>query len=236
MESTLLPSESDPADQSPPVVYLSPQDELANVITHGLGCLLSLACAGWFAAITAGQSVGLRVTCLLFTSAMFVVYLCSTLSHAVHEPRRRNRLRAWDQGTIYALIAGTYSPFIWEGTSGWLRGGMLVAVWGAAALGFYGKVMAAHRINAVSTVTYLALGWLPALPLIGNTPWICFAWMLAGGVSYSLGVLLLKQSSRRRYAHAAWHMMVMLGSTCHVVAIYQLLRQATANTTTILGN
>ncbi|MFN3192160.1 MAG: PAQR family membrane homeostasis protein TrhA [Aureliella sp.] len=199
--------------------YLSREDELANVITHTLGIVLSLFAAAYFWSSIPGENFGLRVSCLVFCSCMTLVYTFSTLSHAIEKPDWRNRLRAWDQGTIYLLIIGTYSPFIWEGTEGSFRVGFFAVAWGIALLGFYSKVFATHRINAVATLTYLALGWLPALPLIATTPWICFVWMLAGGVCYSVGVLFLKQSSRIRFSHAVWHIFVMLGSACHVYAV-----------------
>lgn len=217
-EASILRSES-----VEDVVYLSPADERANVVTHAVGILLSLLAMLYFWSHTAGLNVGLRLSCFAFTLCMLLVYVFSTLSHAVQQPAARHRMRAWDQGTIYLLIVGTYSPFIWQGTEGHLRTVMLLLVWGLAFYGFYSKVFASHRINAVATITYLALGWLPAIPLIGTTPWVCFLWMLLGGVSYSIGVLFLKKSAQVRYAHAAWHLMVMLGSACHCIAIRQLL-------------
>ncbi len=204
-------------------MYLSSEDEFANVITHGMGVLFSLAAAAYFWYRTAGSEVGFRVVCICFSLSMSAVYLFSTLSHAVKEPAKRKRLRAWDQGLIYCLITGTYGPFIWNATQGSFRLAMLVAVWGAALAGFYSKVFASYRINSVSTASYLALGWLPAIPLINNTPWVCFLWMFLGGVSYSTGVVFLMQSSRIKYSHAAWHLMVVLGSLLHCVAVAKLI-------------
>lgn len=207
-------------------MYLSPADERANVATHGLGILLSVLAMLYFWSTTTGLSIGLRFSCMAFTICMLLVYVFSTLSHAVQQPAARNRMRAWDQGTIYLLIVGTYSPFIWQGTEGSFRTAMLALVWALAFYGFCSKVFASHRVNAVATLTYLALGWLPAIPLVRSTPWICFLWMLLGGISYSVGVVFLKKSEQVRYAHAAWHVMVMLGSACHCIAIHQLLKLA----------
>ncbi len=205
------------------VVYLRPRDEIANVVTHSIGFVLSLGAGVYFHIQTAQHALGLRLCCWAFCIALAAVYLFSTLSHAVYEPFARNRLRAWDQGTIYFLIVGTYSPFIWTGTSGTFRLGLLATVWIVAALGFYSKVLASYRINAVATVTYLALGWLPAIPLIHTTPAVCFLWMVVGGLCYSLGVVFLKMSARVQFSHAAWHIMVMLGSASHCWAIQHLL-------------
>ncbi len=217
-------ADSKNAAEAPDVLYLSPQDEIANTLTHGLGTVLSLLSVAAFWRLTSKHELGLAICCQLFTAAMVVVYTFSTLSHAVHQPQWRNRLRAWDQGTIYLLICGTYSPFIWCGSPDGWRGGLLASVWAAGIAGFCSKVLGSHRINAVSTVSYVVLGWLPALPLIAKTPTICLLWMLLGGVSYTTGILLLIRSARVRFAHAGWHMMVMLGSACHCYAVYVLLK------------
>jgi hemolysin III len=208
------------------VVYLNRADEIANAITHGIGFLLSLVAMIFFWVITDGQPTGLRMACFVFTLSMSSVYLFSTLSHAVQEPRRRDHMRAWDQGTIYLLIAGTYSPFIWHGSPPGWTSAVFLTVWGAAAYGFFLKVLAAYRVNAVSTVTYVLLGWLPALVLFAGTPIICSIWMVVGGLVYTSGILFLLRSDQVQYSHAVWHVMVILGSTCHCVAIFLLLNIA----------
>ncbi|MFK7735575.1 MAG: hemolysin III family protein [Pirellulaceae bacterium] len=199
--------------------FLSEKDELANVFTHAIGIVLSLLAGFYFWFATQERELGLRVCCLIYCAMMTAVYSFSTLSHAVRDPARRNRMRAWDQGTIYLLIVGTYSPFIWAGSSGGIRIAFFCLVWSAAVCGFVAKVFASHRINAVATITYLALGWLPALPLIPTTPAICFVWMMLGGVCYSIGVIFLNLSTNRLYMHAVWHILVIAGSACHAYAI-----------------
>lgn len=218
-----------PSPQTPTdVVYLSVADERANTATHALGFLLSIVAAVYLARQTAAESLGFTASCTVFAISMAAVYLFSTLSHAIYEPSWRHRMRAWDQGIIYTLIAGTYTPFIWVcSPSGW-RTEIMVAVWLAAAIGFYSKVLAAHRINGISTVTYVLLGWLPALPLVPRTPTICLLWMVAGGVAYTAGIFFLHFDSRYRYFHAMWHLMVIAGSACHFVAIQHLIELSTS--------
>jgi hemolysin III len=157
---------------------------------------------------------------------MMTVYLFSTLSHAIDEPNRRHLMRSWDQGVIYLLIAGTYSPFIWQGSSGGGRVVLLSAVWLAALLGFYLKVFSAYRVNAVSSISYVLLGWLPALPLLGSTPSVCLNWMIVGGLCYTVGIVFWVLSEHVRYSHAMWHIMVMFGTGSHFYAIFLLLKLA----------
>jgi hemolysin III len=171
----------------------------------------------------AGLTPGVAAAAATYAMAMFGVYFCSTMSHAVYEPRRRNRWRAWDQGVIYCLIAGTYTPFIYCcSPAGWATP-LLGVVWLAAASGLASKVLLRHRVNGISTVTYLLLGWLPAIPLVAGTPLESLVWMVAGGLAYTVGILFLIHDSRHTYYHAAWHLMVIAGSACHFIAIYRLL-------------
>lgn len=209
------------------VVYLSRADERANTITHAAGFVLSLLTLPALLTHPDSPSPALMICCSVFSVAMACVYFCSTMSHAVYEPRRRHRWRAWDQGMIYAMISGTYTPFIWAGSPEGFRVPLLAAVWTAAVVGFYSKVLAAHRINGISTVTYILLGWLPAIPLFQRTPNECLLWMLAGGIAYTAGIGFLHRDARYKYFHALWHVMVIIGSGCHFVAIYRLIALST---------
>ena len=206
------------------VIYLTPEDERAAVWTHGIGFVLSLLAGIYFFQATQSKDLGIRICCLVFCTTLALVYCFSTLSHAIQEHSRRYRMRAWDQGTIYLLIIGTYTPFIWQGSEGTARTSMLCLWWALALGGFYSKVFMTRRVDVVATTTYLALGWLPAMPLISTTPGICFLWMLLGGVCYSIGVIFLKMSKKVKYSHAVWHILVMCGSACHCYAVHLILK------------
>ncbi len=134
----------------------------------------------------------------------------------------RNRMRAWDQGTIYGMIAGTYTPFV-TAYGGALTVPLLIFLWVAAGVGFYSKVIAKHRVNSLATITYLLLGWLPAIPLSMAVPTGCLVMMALGGLSYSLGVIFLKYDNRVRYFHSVWHLMVIAAACVHYVGICQFV-------------
>lgn len=208
------------------IMYMSRPDEIASIITHTLGFALSIVAAIALWKLTSNHSPGLRTTCTVFSLSMMTVYLFSTLSHAIDDPNRRHLMRAWDQGTIYLLIAGTYSPFIWQGSSGGGRVVLLSAVWLSALLGFYLKVFSAYRVNAVSSLSYILLGWLPAMPLLASTPAICVRWMMAGGACYTVGIVFWVLSEHVRFSHAIWHVLVMCGTASHCYAIFLLLKLA----------
>jgi hemolysin III len=125
----------------------------------------------------------------------------------------------WDQGLIYLFIAGTYTPLVCAHVPVATRTVALAVTWGAAAVGFYSKVVARHRVNALATWGYVLLGWGPALILMRYVPGGCLIWLVSGGLFYTLGIYFLKRDEGCRYFHAAWHIFVILGSACHYAAI-----------------
>lgn len=195
--------------------------EWANALTHGGAALLWLFGAVLMVRAAAGQEWMASLCCLVFVLSAVSVFAASALSHhLIHDPALLKRLRAWDQGLIYAMIAGTYTPLIWRYSDEAVRGPLLVAIWVAAAVGFHSKVIAERRVNSIGTFTYLALGWFPALGLVGRVPGPVLFWMAAGGILYTLGVVLLINDRKLRYLHAGWHLMVFIAASCHFWAIY----------------
>ncbi len=202
--------------------HLADQEGI-NTLTHGAGFLLTIGATIYLATFAGTISTGLAASCLLYALTLMAVYAISTLSHAIQRPRAKFLLRAWDQGVIYLLIVGTYTPFVWTELEGVGRWGMLVAMWGAAIAGFYSKVVRQYRVNDFSARTYILLGWLPAMVLVWTVSTECLLWMVAGGVSYTLGTLFLTLDRHVRYFHAVWHLFVILASACHYYAIVTLV-------------
>ena len=197
--------------------------EFANTVTHGLGFLLTVGATAYVLTLVRFVDFGLAVSCLVYTSTLMAVYAISTISHAVQRPRAKFLLRAWDQGVIYLLIVGTYTPFVWSGLDGTMRMVVLAPMWGAALAGFYSKVVRHHRVNDFSARTYIMLGWIPAMVLFFVVSTETLFWMAAGGVSYTLGTLFLTFDRHVRYFHAVWHLFVIMASTCHYYAIVTLV-------------
>ena len=201
--------------------------ENANTATHFIGLLLSLAGAAAIVAVHNYADVGTAIACGIYATTLVVVYAISTLSHAVDQPRSKHLLRVWDQGTIYLLIAGTYTPFIWVFTSSYLRLLLLIVVWSVALMGLFSKVFAQHRVIEFSARSYVLFGWVPALAFVKSVPLVVAAWMAIGGVSYTLGTFFLHLDHHHRYLHATWHVFVIVGSACHFYAIYEHILRAT---------
>lgn len=190
-----------------------------NAWTHGLGFLLSIPAAFLLYRMAAVHRENLVIACAVYSVSLTAMYLFSTLSHAVREPTARHRLRTLDQGVVYLLIAGTFTPFVWGYMDGAPRTALMVGVWLAAGVGFYSKVFAKHRIDNMTAVSYILLGWIPSMILLGYVSLLCFAFMALGGVLYTLGTLFLQNDHRSWYFHGIWHLMVILASACHFIAI-----------------
>jgi hemolysin III len=199
-------------------------EELANTITHGCGLLLSIA--GFvvllvFAILHGGASY--IVACSIYGATLVSLYLASTLYHAAVSPRVKRALKVFDHSAIYLLIAGTYTPFLLiylRGAWGWWLFGV---IWGMAFAGILFKLWFVDHFPNISTVVYLAMGWLivvAAHPVLATVPRLTLGWILAGGILYSSGVVFYAWK-RLPYSHAIWHMFVLSGSACHYVAVLQ---------------
>ncbi len=193
--------------------------ESINAWTHGIGFLLSVPSGIALSLLAIAYREQQMWSCFAYSLSLTTLFLFSTLSHAVRDPVLRHRFRTCDQGFVYTLIAGTFTPFAWAYMEGWSRIALLSFVWIAAATGFYSKVFANHRINNMTTISYILLGWIPSMVLFGYVSTTCFAIMAAGGVLYTVGTLFLKNDHRAWYFHAVWHVMVIVAGICHYVAI-----------------
>ena len=152
---------------------------------------------------------------------MILMYFSSTLYHALAEGRAKRVFRVLDHGSIYLLIAGTYSPFtlgVLGGAWGWTLFGI---VWGLAIVGIVMKSTGRAWHPIFSTCLYLLMGWLALIavrPLWTQLPRASIAWLAAGGVAYTGGVAFYAARGLR-YGHLVWHLFVVAGTACHVVAI-----------------
>jgi len=209
------------SDASPEnYVRLSHHEEIVNAIIHGAGFVLSLlAIAVTIQFVSTANSIAWGV----YSASLLGVYGLSTLSHAVQRPQLKYLLGVWDQAAIYLLIAGTYTPVMWAFMPSHQRWLGLLVLWMVAFAGFFSKIILQHRVNAVSTYTYIALGWFPAMAVLSFISMPFLTWLALGGLSYTIGTVFLKIDHRFRYCHAVWHVFVILGSACHYYAIYAFI-------------
>ena len=197
-------------------------EEIANAISHGLGFLLAIASLPILVVMAVRHGTALNIVAVsVFSVTMMLLYLSSTLYHAIPDGRVKDFLARLDHAAIYLFIAGSYTPFalgVLHGATGWTLFG---AVWAMAAAGIAVKLMDMLKHPLWSTGLYVAMGWsalLAAGPLIHAMPATGLLWLLAGGVAYTLGAVVFIFDSRAKYMHFAWHLFVLGGTTCHFFA------------------
>ena len=198
-------------------------EEIANSLSHGLGLLAGLIGAPvLMLAAWRGGDRFFFIGTAVFTAAMLLVYLGSTLYHAWPRGTIKSVFQVIDHSAIFLLIAGTYTPF----TLGPLRGAwgwtILGLVWALAILGIVLKsVHGTERRKRLSLALYLGMGWLILIafrPLMLHVPIPSLAWLVAGGIAYTGGVFFFV-SKRSRYNHFVWHLFVLVGTACHFLAV-----------------
>jgi hemolysin III len=151
-----------------------------------------------------------------------LLYLSSTVYHALAPGRAKNLFRVIEHSAIFLLIAGTYTPFtlgVLKGPWGWTLFGL---VWGLAAAGVAMKVFERRVHPLFSTGLYLFMGWIIILavnPTLARMPAAGLIWLTAGGLFYTIGVLFFITDSKFRYGHLIWHLFVMAGTICHYFAV-----------------
>jgi hemolysin III len=197
-------------------------EELANGITHGIGLALSVVGLVVLVALSIIRGDAWHIAgCTTFGVTLVLLYTASTLYHSFHAPRLNRILKVLDHTAIYLLIAGTYTPFTLvnlRGPWGWV---LFALVWSFCLFGIVWKMLHAERFQIVSTLLYVAMGWLVLIavkPVLAAVPLSGVVWLLAGGLFYTVGVVFYALK-RVPYNHAIWHVFVMAGSICHYFAV-----------------
>lgn len=203
------------------------QEELANALTHGLGIVLCVLAMPVVLTITFNQAdltsfYGIAA----FAVGVLLVYSSSTLYHFVQEKKIKNILKIADHISIYFLIAGTYTPLMIKYLPTSTAFVFLTTMWCIVLFGTLFKIFFIHKFEWFSVILYLAMGWMIVFvikPLIHNVPLTVFWWILAGGLSYTIGVYFYVKSHKPFY-HTIWHVFVLLGTILHFVAICKSIR------------
>jgi hemolysin III len=198
------------------------RDELWNTLTHGFGAVASALVAVALLVSALSDGDGFRIAGVaVFGVTLVLLYTASTLYHSARVGRVKARLKVLDHACIYLLIAGTYTPF----TLGPLRGAwgwsLFGAVWGLAAAGVVFKLFYTGRFDRLSTVIYVAMGWIAVVaagPMLRTLPGAALGWLLAGGIAYTAGTFFY-HNRRIPQSHAIWHLFVLSGSACHITAV-----------------
>ncbi len=196
--------------------------ERLNSSTHLMGAVLAVAGAAVLVVLAARLGDPWKIVSFsLYGVTLFALYTLSTLYHSTRGKVKRV-FQKLDHCTIYLLIAGTYTPFTLvtlRGAWGWSLFGV---IWGLAALGIAQEAWLGKGARVLSVVIYVLMGWLSMIaiePLIAALTPAGFAWLAAGGLFYTGGIVFYALDAKLRHAHGIWHLFVLAGSVCHYLAI-----------------
>lgn len=200
------------------------KEEIASSVTHGLGVILGVI-ALVLLILKANADHADFLSFLSFSVygvSIILLYLASTLYHAVPFKKAKRTLKTLDHCAIYILIAGTYTPFMLITLRTPLSIGVLCVLWAIALVGIVLKIGFVYRFKALSLVAYLVMGWLSLVliyPLAKALPTPGFVLLILGGLVYSLGVFFYVKR-KIPFNHAIWHLFVLGGTVLHFLAIY----------------
>ena len=195
-------------------------EEIANAVTHGIGAILAVAClvvGVVFASVRPWHDVWNIVSVSIYGATMVLLYLFSTLYHALNRPKTKAVFNYFDHCSIYLLIAGSYTPFclsairVYSPAWGWSIFGV---EWALAAVGIVFQCLFINRYVALSNLTYLAMGWVvlvavyPLWKAMGAVP---VFWVGVGGLLYCLGVVFYAMKNTK-WMHVVWHLFVLAGT------------------------
>lgn len=196
--------------------------ERFNAWTHLVGALLALAGAVWLQVLAvASGDVWKMVGVAVYGVTLVMLYGVSTSYHSVRG-RAKVILQKMDHLSIYLLIAGSYTPFCLitlRGPWGWT---LFAIVWTLAVVGMLQEIKPRSEARVLSLVIYAVMGWIvlvAVVPLMDALGSAGFAWLAAGGVLYTIGIVFFVFDERFRHWHGIWHLFVMAGSLLHFVAI-----------------
>lgn len=210
-----------------PVVdhYPNRAEKLADGLVHGVA--IAAAAAGGAAllalSLMSGRSgVGLAAATGLYSLCLIAMLGCSAAYNLTRSEAARPLLRRLDEAAIFLMIAGSYTPFTTQRFSGPWAVGMTALVWSVALLGVAGKILFVRLPEKLWTLVYVAFGWLVLIavrPLVQGVPLTALVLLVAGGLLYTTGTLVL-HSERLPFRRAIWHGFVVAAAATHYVAIF----------------
>lgn len=196
--------------------------EKLNAWTHLVGAVLAAAGSIWLLVMAALDGSPQKIISVaIYGVTLVLLYTVSTVYHSVRG-RSKVIMQKCDHLSIYLLIAGSYTPFCLvtlHGPWGWTLFGI---VWGMAVIGMLQEIKPRSEARILSIVIYALMGWIVLVavkPLLAALGTAGFAWLAAGGVMYTVGIIFFALDHRLRHAHGIWHLFVIAGSLLHFVAI-----------------
>lgn len=201
-------------------------EEISNAVSHGIGLGMSIV------ALILLIFLGLKydntlyiVSFSIYGSTLIILYLASTMYHSVPKGKIKDYFKIFDHAAIYLLIAGSYTPITLITLGGKLGWTLFILVWSIALIGIVFKIFFSKRFKIISTLMYLAMGWLIIFaikPLMNNLNSLSMTFLIIGGLTYSIGTIFYLWK-KLVFNHTIWHLFVLGGSIFHFLAMYFIL-------------
>ena len=204
--------------------------ERFNSISHLIGAILALVGLGSLLTIGIQQNEPLIIISFtVFGLTLVLLYTMSTLYHSFHPPELKQIFQKLDHLSIYLLIAGTYTAYMLVSLGDSNGPLMLSVVWGLAAIGILLEIYSPKRNESLQIVIYLLMGWVCTLEystLKAAITTAGIAWLTAGGIAYTVGIIfyVMDDLNKLRHAHGIWHLFVLIGSICHFISVVGYVR------------
>ena len=210
-------------------IFFNHKEELWNSWSHAAGIILGVVAGAVFIAwcLHTGN-IWATTGIILYLFGMLCSYVASTVYHSLSAwSKWKERLRRWDHAAIYWHIAGSYSPITLIalrecGAWGWA---LFVFIWTAAIAGTIMSCLRLKDHSHVETLCFVAMGLSVLVafkPLIDSVSDVSMAWLIAEGVSYITGAVFYSLT-KRRFMRTVFHFFVLLGSVCHIFAVWHIL-------------
>lgn len=204
-------------------------EELANSVTHGIGVLMGIVASALFLKITyVHYDMLSQLGIWLYAFGIISSYLASTLYHASkHGTTHRELLRKFDHSAIYWHIAGSYSPITLIGLHenmfwGWI---LFIVVWICALIGSIMSFRGLKEHSNLETICFVGMGLVVLLafkPVLDAIGWKSMGWIIAEGVAFITGAIFYSMN-KYRFMHTVFHVFVLIGSICHIMAVWNML-------------
>ena len=208
--------------QKKPVNHFSVAEEIWHAVTHGIGFIFSIAALALLISFATLSGSAVHITAAaIYGTALIVMYGSSTLYHAITDQKIKHLFQKFDHSAIYFLIAGTYTPIMLitiGNTIGWT---LFTIEWIIAIIGIALKFLYPGKLEALSLVAYVLMGWMIVIvfdTFKSNIDPVGFWLIIAGGIAYTSGIAFYVKD-KINYFHAIWHLFVMVGSILQFFAI-----------------
>ena len=201
-------------------------EERMNTLTHVIGAFMAVGILFYGLRVAESHQKPMAIgSCWIYGLSMILLYTVSSVYHGLPAGNAKRIMRVVDHCTIYLLIAGSYTPILLTAvrpSHPVLAWTVFAAEWGIGLLAAFFTAVDMKKYSRLSMTCYILMGWLVVAalkPTIEAITWKGFAWLLAGGISYTVGAVLYKLGKKRRYFHAVFHVFVVLGSLLQAVCI-----------------